>query len=121
MLGDVVQPQRLGTVDDQPQETVPGRQVADDGGRLAGDAVVDEHPQPLVRPLSEHAERRVSGIHQSTRDGHDPSQDAVQTEVRGHRDDSVEEQPKTFLLVQHSLDPRQHLAQQGVQVGVTQR
>ena len=62
--------------------------------------MIDERPQPFVGCVSEHAERGVPGITQSARDRDDPGQDAVEAEVRSHRDHRIEQQLQARLLVE---------------------
>ena len=45
----------------------------------------------------EHAERGVPGVHELAGDRHDALQDAVEAEVRRHRDHGVQQQPLSFL------------------------
>ena len=72
VLADVVQPQRLGMVDEQAQHAVPARQVTDLRDQLLGDAVVDEGPEPTVAGLRQHAQSGVLRVDELTGDGDDP-------------------------------------------------
>ena len=66
--GDLVQPQRLGAVDDQAQQPVTFRQVADLDHHLVGHAVVDERAQPSRLTAAEDAERGVLRVDQRAGD-----------------------------------------------------
>jgi hypothetical protein len=121
VLGDVVQPQRLGLVDDQSQQPVTDRQVADLLHLRRGHSVGDEQAEPLARPVAEDTEGGVLRAGQVAGDLHDPLQQRVQGQVGGHRAEGLEQQLPALALVEHAVHPTEDLPQQVVELGPAQR
>ncbi len=121
VLGDVVQPQRVRLVDDQAEQPVAGRQVADLQDLLLADPVVHEGPQPLAGTGAEHAQGGVPRTDQLAAHADDPGQHAVEAEVGADADDGVEQQPPARLVVEDHVDAGEHLAQQRVEGDLAQR
>ena len=121
VLGDVVQPQRLGPVDDQPEQPVPDRQVAD---LLHLGGVMPWVMNSRSRSPGAVAEDTQGGVlraGQVAGDLHDPPQQLVQGQVGGHRPDRLEQQLPALALVEHAVHPAEDLAQQVVELGAAQR
>ena len=86
-----VKPQRLGTVDEQPEDAVAAGQVADQPAALLVQPVVDEVGEERPRP--EHAEGAVRRPGQRAGRAHDAVEGVVQVEVGADGHDSVEQRP----------------------------
>jgi hypothetical protein len=119
--GDVRRPDRSGVVDQESEQAVPGRQVADPRDRLLVQSVVDERAQPPVRALGEDAEGRVAGADEGARRPDDALQHPVQRELRRDGHHRVQQVPEPVLLVEHAVHAGQHLAEQAVEVDLLQR
>jgi hypothetical protein len=121
VLAEDGQPQRLGPVDDETEDPVAGRQVADGGPLVGGEPVGHELAQPPTGTAAEHAQRAELRVGERARGGDDALQRTLQRQVGVDADDGVEQAAEAFLRVQHAGDPGQHLAQQLVQPGTGQR
>ncbi len=119
--GDLVQPQRLRPVDDQPEQTVPAGQLADQLTLVVADAVVDERPQRVLGAGAEDPERRVAGAGQLAGDLDDPGEQTVEGQVRGDADHGVEQELEPALVRHHPVHPLEQLAQQVVELGPGER
>lgn len=78
MLGDVVQPDGDGVVDEHPEHSVALWQSADQMTRFLVDALVDELGELVVVPP--HSQRPVSGVHQFHCRVHDCPQRRVEVQ-----------------------------------------
>ena len=83
------QPERLGLVDQQPEDPAAAGQLADLGVLLGADAVHDEVRQLAVG--ADHAQGAVLGTGELARRHHDPVEHVVHVEVGAHRDDGVQQ------------------------------
>lgn len=118
-MGDVVQPDGDGVVDEHPEHSVALWQSADQMTRFLVDALVDELGELVVVPP--HSQRPVSGVHQFHCRVHDCPQRRVEVQSGGddqHRlDQTIEAVPAPHDLIYPILN----LEQEFRQVQVRQR
>ncbi len=105
MAGQVVQAQRTGFADEQPQHPMPTREVADRVPASRGQAFGHELDQVLaIRPDNPH--RPVPGVDELAGRVHDSGEHLRQVQPGGHRHHRVEKSPQTMLsplVVQRTL------------------
>ena len=91
MAGQIVDPQRLGVIDQDTQDAVSGRQWADPGALRAVQPVGDELAEPVpAGPLVQHTQRAVPRVRQQGGRLDDTLQCRGRVEVRGDGPDRFE-------------------------------
>ena len=88
-------PHRAPLSDQQAEQAVSGRGVADRGALVVGHANRDELGDHAVRP--QHAERAVPRVGDLDRQFHDALQHGVQTELGGERQPGADQLFPTVL------------------------
>ena len=113
VLGDVAQPQRLGVVHQQPQQSLAFRQVPDPGHHFGVHAGMHKAHQPAA---ADHAECGVAGVDQFPGGLHDVAQHRVEVIGVGHRQVGAQQATQPALGVLHVAGPRHQLLEQLVQL-----
>ena len=90
MVVQVLQPQRVRVLDQQPEDAVASRQLPDRRLLLVGEAVGDEVDE-LPAALADHADGAVLRSGDLAGRDDDPVEHAVQVEVGADRHDRVEQ------------------------------
>ncbi len=110
MLLEVLQPQRLGVVDDVAEDAAAPRRLAERGGLRFGQAVGAEVGQPAG--AVEDAERPVSGVDERAGGGDDPVEHDRQLQPRPDADDRVQQRAPPLPAHDDLVDARAQLGEQ---------
>jgi hypothetical protein len=108
VLGDVVQPQRFGVVDQPAQHALALRQVADGADRGVVHAGVQEPDQPAV---PDHTECRVPRVDQLAGGVDDVQQQLFKIDRPGHLEIGAQQATQPSLGVLHVPRPGDELLQ----------
>ena len=97
VVGDLVQPQRLGVRDEGAEDPASARQLADLVRLLLIDSRVDEALEALAT-LVDHAKGRVAGAGQGSRRLGELQQQGIERQLRAERNAGLDEAAEALTV-----------------------